>query len=319
MVEATITSHDVKLSLDLTAQGKSPIFKRVQASDYQTLITAAHKLATKHAISPQEIKLKYHDGDNWVVVEDENDVQMAFACAQRNNVKLIFAIRHPNSSLSVQEEVKFQKPKVEKLGIPRKAIKNLINQELAKQAKEVFEQLLQSDDFADVDMTPEEAQVVHEGVFCNGCPDKKAIRGIRYKSTIKKNFDMCAPCEERQGDDDAMLKIRTPGGAPDAMVVIADEEPQNQEEQKGIHRAQDPMKFIKQMMKSFKHGGRPHGIQRSKETPEEKKARKQFRKENRVEDNENRGIRGNPFKNMIHEFLNKYKNGECQNWTDAEW
>ena len=74
-------------------------------------------------------------------------------------------------------------------------------------------------------MTPEEAQVVHEGVFCNGCPDKKAIRGIRYKSTIKKNFDMCAPCEERQGDDDAMLKIRTPGGAPDAMVVIADEEP----------------------------------------------------------------------------------------------
>ena len=79
------------------------------------------------------------------------------------------------------------------------------------------------------------------------------------------------------------------------------------------------MKFIKQMMKSFKHGGRPHGTQRSKETPEEKKARKQFRKENRVEDNEARGIRGNPFKNMIHEFLNKYKNGECQNWTDAEW
>ena len=93
MVEATNQSQDVKLSLDLTAQGKSPIFKRVQASDYQTLITAANKLAAKHEISPEEIKLKYHDGDNWVVVEDDNDVQMAFSIANNTNVKLIFAIR----------------------------------------------------------------------------------------------------------------------------------------------------------------------------------------------------------------------------------
>ena len=50
-----------------------------------------------------------------------------------------------------------------------------------------------------------------------------------------------------------MLKIRTPDGAPDAMVVIADEdnEPQNREERKGVHRNQDPMRFIGQMMKSF--------------------------------------------------------------------
>ena len=52
MVEATNTSHDVKISLDLTSQGKSPIFKRVLASDYQTLIAAANKLAAKHEISP---------------------------------------------------------------------------------------------------------------------------------------------------------------------------------------------------------------------------------------------------------------------------
>ena len=95
MVEATNTSYDVKISLDLSHQGKSPIFKKILAADFQTLITAANKLATKHEISPEEIKLKYHDGDNWVVVEDENDVQMAFAMANRNNAKLIFAIRHP--------------------------------------------------------------------------------------------------------------------------------------------------------------------------------------------------------------------------------
>ena len=84
---------------------------------------------------------------------------MAFEIANRANVKLVFAIRHPNSSQpSMEEEVKGAKrPKVEKLGIPRKAIKNLINKELEKQAKEVFEQLIQSDDFADVDMTAEEA------------------------------------------------------------------------------------------------------------------------------------------------------------------
>ena len=94
MVEATNNSYDVKISLDLSHQGKSPIYKKILASDYQSLITAANKLATKHEISPAEIKLKYHDGDNWVVVEDDNDVQMAFALANRNNVKLIFAIRH---------------------------------------------------------------------------------------------------------------------------------------------------------------------------------------------------------------------------------
>ena len=79
-----------------------------------------------------------------------------------------------------------------------------------------------------------------------------------------------------------MLKIRTPGGAPDAMVVIADEdnEPQNREERKGVHRNQDPMRFIGQMMKSFGQGGRGN-----------------------KGGNIGRGKGGNPFKHIIHEFL----------------
>jgi hypothetical protein len=70
---------------------------------------------------------------------------MAFQLAGNNSgVKLIFAIRQTNISFPLaaeEEEVKggkVRKPKVEKLGIPRKAIKNLINKELEKQSQELF-------------------------------------------------------------------------------------------------------------------------------------------------------------------------------------
>jgi tRNA(Ile)-lysidine synthase TilS/MesJ len=113
------------------------------------------------------------------------------------------------------------KPKKEK-GIPRKAIKNLINNELTKQAQDVFQKLMKSEDLVEVDMTPEEAEAVHEGIECDGC-GAAPIRGLRYKCTICKNFDYCAACEERQSHEHAFLKIRQPGGAPDVMIVIEDE------------------------------------------------------------------------------------------------
>ena len=146
-------------------------------------------------------------------------------------------------------------------------------------------------------MTAQEAEAVHEGVFCNGCPERKPIRGIRYKSTIKQNFDLCAPCEERQGHDHAMLKIRTPGEAPDVMVVIDEEEPQEESKGGKLHRNQDPMRFIGQMLKSFGQGGR----------------------EGTTRGGKGMGKNGNPFKHMVNEFLHKFKNGECQTWTDEQW
>ena len=51
MVEATNAKLDVKLSLDLCAQNKSPVVKRVLASDYTTLVNQAKALGTKHGIS----------------------------------------------------------------------------------------------------------------------------------------------------------------------------------------------------------------------------------------------------------------------------
>jgi plastocyanin domain-containing protein len=75
MVEAKNPNYknlDVKLSLDLSAQGKSPIVKRVLATDYDTLMAQAKTLAGKHGIS--EVHLRYHDDDNWVIVEDNEDL-----------------------------------------------------------------------------------------------------------------------------------------------------------------------------------------------------------------------------------------------------
>ena len=230
MVEANNQNLDVKLSLDVAAQGKSPVVKRVMPSNFDTLLTTAKNLATKNGVNPEEINLRYHDGDNWVVVEDDDDVQLAFTLARSSNGKVIFTIKSTKAvasapeisafattatTMEVDEEVqpaaaalghKNKKPKKEK-GIPRKAIKNLINNELNKQAQDVFQKLMKSGDLGDVDMTPEEAEAVHEGVECDGC-GMNPIRGLRYKCTIRKNYDVCATCEERQGHEHAFVKIR---------------------------------------------------------------------------------------------------------------
>lgn len=107
-------------------------------------------------------------------------------------------------------------------GIPRKALKNLIDAELNKQAVDVFQKLLKSDDLPPVDQTAKQMEVVHEGVECDGC-HVKPIRGIRYKCSVLKDFDYCANCEERLQHEHPFLKIEKAGGAPDVMITILDE------------------------------------------------------------------------------------------------
>jgi len=116
---------------------------------------------------------------------------------------------------------KKQKDKVK--GIPRKALKNLINKEFEKQAKNAFEQLLKSDELSKPEMTAEEAEQVHEGVACDGC-GVSPIVGIRYKCSVRKNYDLCAKCEDRLEHEHAFLKITQPGGAPDVMITMLPEE-----------------------------------------------------------------------------------------------
>ena len=89
MVQANNTL-DVKISLDMAAYNRSPVIKRVLASNYTTLMNQATALAQKHGIAASPLILKYYDGDSWVIVEDDQDLELAFAIATSNDSKLTF-------------------------------------------------------------------------------------------------------------------------------------------------------------------------------------------------------------------------------------
>lgn len=50
---------------------------------------------------------------------------------------------------------------------------------------------------------------VHRGVTCNEC-GVSPINGIRYKCTVRHDFDLCANCESRRPQPYDMIKIYTP-------------------------------------------------------------------------------------------------------------
>ena len=128
-------------------------------------------------------------------------------------------------------------------GIPRKALKNLINNELEKQSQDVFKKLLQSEDLPPVEQTAEQAEVIHTNVACAGC-GVAPINGLRYKCSVCKNFDYCAGCEERLGHEHAFLKISKNGGAPDVMITMLDEGTPATTNEETKDPQEDPMQFI---------------------------------------------------------------------------
>jgi len=46
------------------------------------------------------------------------------------------------------------------------------------------------------------------------------IVGVRYKCSVRKNYDLCSTCEERYGQEYAFLKLKEAGTAPEVMVTI---------------------------------------------------------------------------------------------------
>lgn len=59
--------------------------------------------------------------------------------------------------------------------------------------------------------------VVHHHVTCDEC-GMNPIRGIRYKCTVRDNFDLCENCEAKRTQPYAMIKITDPQQAPVALV-----------------------------------------------------------------------------------------------------
>jgi hypothetical protein len=61
-------------------------------------------------------------------------------------------------------------------------------------------------------------QVVHEQHACDGC-GMNPIVGIRYKCSVKADYDLCENCEARGVNaENTMLKIRTPEQAPHKLI-----------------------------------------------------------------------------------------------------
>merc|ERR1712048_42778 len=57
----------------------------------------------------------------------------------------------------------------------------------------------------------EEFGPVHYGVICDGC-GMDPIVGVRYKSTQRGNYDLCAACEPSHDPADPLIKIKLPLG-----------------------------------------------------------------------------------------------------------
>jgi hypothetical protein len=120
----------------------------------------------------------------------------------------------------------------------RKALKNLIQQELQNQSKDIFREILKAP-IEGVEESKDPAQmkpVIHEGVRCDGC-DTIPISGVRYKCSVCKDFDYCSNCEERLAHEHPFLKIKDPANVPEVMITIlpeleeADDKSQPQGEQ----------------------------------------------------------------------------------------
>jgi hypothetical protein len=123
---------------------------------------------------------------------------------------------------------KAQKPKEK--GLPRKALKTLMQQEFEKQSRIIFDKLLKDKGIGFQVSEGEESKepvaeqvITHVGVSCDGCGESPII-GVRYKCAVCKNFDYCANCEEKLDHDHPFLKIKKAGGAPAVMVTVLNEE-----------------------------------------------------------------------------------------------
>lgn len=238
--------------------------KRVKApANLAALKTVAEAFASKHEIVAPISSISYKDERAMDIdVDDEDDYQLGMTQALQVKIpkEITFIIQFQKSAypnleekkeaqivddvdIDDDEEVpakgikKDKKCSHSKGGIPRKALKNLINNELQKQSREVFKELLKDKELGgamvdeDADLYEDEQEkVVHANVSCDGC-EVNPIKGIRYKCSVCRNFDFCEVCEERLGHEHAFLKIKNAGGAPDVLITMLPEDaPQTKEE-----------------------------------------------------------------------------------------
>jgi hypothetical protein len=63
----------------------------------------------------------------------------------------------------------------------------------------------------------EKPKAVHRGYTCAGCK-ATPITGIRYRCSVRPDYDLCEKCESAMDVPHPMIKIREPKHAPQAIV-----------------------------------------------------------------------------------------------------
>ena len=93
-------------------------------------------------------------------------------------------------------------------------------------------------------------QAVHPRITCDGCRSYP-LTGIRYKCTVRNDFDLCENCESKSVQPYPMIKIYKPEQRPAAIFVAVNEDESNRS---GTNN--DDGGRGEERMKGDRHGGR---------------------------------------------------------------
>jgi len=88
----------------------------------------------------------------------------------------------------------------------RDEIKNMIDARVKEQLNESLSNLNLS---TQEEETKPKNQAVHHGIICDVCR-VSPIKGIRFKSLIKEDYDLCEKCEKTNNVDHPMIRFRKP-------------------------------------------------------------------------------------------------------------
>merc|ERR1719499_2739057 len=63
--------------------------------------------------------------------------------------------------------------------------------------------------------------VIHRGITCDGC-DMSPIVGVRYKSVLRADYDLCEKCEVNHDPNDPLIKIKVPMDQMDMLPGLSE-------------------------------------------------------------------------------------------------
>lgn len=66
-----------------------------------------------------------------------------------------------------------------------------------------------------------ENRAVHRGITCDGC-EMSPIVGVRYKSTLRSDYDLCEECEKTHDPADPLIKIKVPLDSMDLLPGLGE-------------------------------------------------------------------------------------------------